>query len=62
MSLVDLSEDALVQCLETIDSRDLVLGIRHLEPLDQRNILDRIASILGMDYVEILKLGVLQEY
>ncbi|MCL1817480.1 MAG: hypothetical protein FWG35_01025 [Spirochaetaceae bacterium] len=62
MSLADLSEDALVQCLETIDSRDLVLGIRHLEPRDQRSILDRISSILGMDYAEILKLGVLQEY
>ena len=62
MSLTDLTEEALAQCLETIDSRDLVLGIRHLAPMEQRNMLDRIGSILGMDYVEILKLGILQEY
>ena len=62
MSLADLSEEALAQCLATIDSRDLVLGLRHLEPPAQRNLLDRIGSILGTDYAEILKLGILQEY
>ena len=61
-SLADLSEEALIQCLETIDSRDLLLGIRSLEPVDQRNILNRIAATHGTDYAEILKLGVLQEY
>ena len=62
LSLAELSDDALAQCLKTIDSRDLVLGIRYLEPPQQRNILDRITNILGTDYAEIIKLGVLQEY
>jgi hypothetical protein len=61
MSLAELNDEALAQCLPTIDSRDLILGIRHLEPREQKSLLDKIASILGMDYAEILKLAVLQD-
>ena len=61
MSLADLDEAALTQCLPTIDSRDLVMGIRYLEPPEQKTILDKIAGILGLDYAEILKLAILQE-
>ena len=61
MSLAELDEDALAQCLPSMDSRDLVLGIRYLDPLDQKTVLDKIGSILGLDYAEILKLAVLQD-
>ena len=61
MSLAELDDTALAQCLPTIDSRDLVMGIRYLDPLDQKAILDRIGGILGVEYAEILKLAVLQD-
>jgi hypothetical protein len=61
MNLAELDEEALAQCLPTIDSRDLILGIRHLQPGEQRSLLDKISSILGMEYAEILKLAVLQD-
>ena len=61
MSLAELDEEALTKCLPTIDSRDLVMGIRYLNPLDQKTLLDRIGGILGMEYAEILRLAVLQD-
>ena len=61
MSLAELDENALAQCLPTIDSRDLIMGIRFLDPLDQKTLLDKIGGILGLDYAEILKLAVLQD-
>jgi hypothetical protein len=61
MNLAELDEEDLAQCLPTIDSRDLILGIRHLEAKDQKSLLDKISSILGLDYAEILKLAVLQD-
>jgi hypothetical protein len=61
MSLAELNDEALAQCLPTIDSRDLILGIRHLDPREQKSLLDKVSAILGLDYAELLKLAVLQD-
>ena len=61
MSLAELDEETLLRFLPTVDSRDLVMGIRYLNVTDQKTFLDRISGILGVDYAEILRLAVLQD-
>jgi hypothetical protein len=60
-TLADLDEQALSQCLPQMDSQDLTLAIRQMEPGDQGKILVMIDHILGADYAEILRMAVLQD-
>jgi hypothetical protein len=43
-----------------MDSHDLTLAIRQMEPEAQKTILEKIGRILGENYAEILKMAVLQ--
>jgi hypothetical protein len=59
-SLADLDEQTLSRCLPDMDSHDLTLCIRQMEPPSQKTILEKVGRILGENYAEILKLAVLQ--